>query len=75
MAATTITFIELSGPGARDALASLGARAGRRGTPCELMASTTQPDLYLLVCRGDPGEEGAPPESRRWTFVPVEAYR
>lgn len=72
MDAAPITFIELSGPGARDELATVATRATERGSRCELLVSEAQGDLYLLVCRG--GEEPpAPPEdARAWSFRPVE---
>ena len=74
MAATTITFFELSGARAREELATFGARAARRGTRCELLASATEPDLYLLVCRGEPAADDAPPGARTWSFEPLEAF-
>lgn len=75
MAASTITFFESSGHDARSALASYGARIARAGIPCELMASTSQDALFLLVCRGEPPREDAPEDAKVWTFEPVETFR
>lgn len=67
-----ITFIELSGAGARDELASLAARAVSRGSRCELLVSEAQGDLYLLMCRGGAALPAPPAEARSWSFRPVE---
>ena len=74
MTTSTITFFELTGTDARDALAAFGAQIAQRGTPCELMASTTQEHLYLLVCRGAPSTEHAPADARTWAFEPIERF-
>lgn len=69
------TFIELSGAAAAAVLADHGRSLAAAGTPCELLASATQPELYLLVCRGETGAERAPRGARTWSFRRVEAYR
>ena len=74
MAATTVTFVELAGDRARDELTAFAARIAPLGTPCELMASTTQATLYLLVCRGAPATDDAPSDARVWTFETLESF-
>lgn len=75
MAASTITFFEASGHDARSSLASFGARIARAGIPCELMSSTTQEGIFLLVCWGEPRREDAPEHAKTWTFEPLETFR
>lgn len=75
MDSETVTFIELSGPTARADLTAIADEAARRGASCELLASTAEPGLHLLVCRGTAELPGAPADARRWAFVPVEIDR
>lgn len=76
----TVTFIELAGDAARDTLGAYGAAVARAGAACELLASETQPDLFLLVCRamrGD-GRQAArdiPADARQWSFRRIESFR
>lgn len=67
-----VTFIEMRGNGAAEALRALQAGCRERGEACELLVGRAQPDLYLLVCQG-PGPERLPAgEVRRWAFDRVD---
>jgi hypothetical protein len=67
-----VTFIEMRGDGAAEALRTLQADCRLRGEANELLVGREQPDLYLLVCRG-PGPVRLPAgDVRRWAFDPVE---
>jgi hypothetical protein len=82
------TFVELSGKTAGDLLAAYGKSVAEQGAACELLASETQENLFLLVCHGaeasvDGREDtGAaqwlpalPVGAKTWTFRMVEVYR
>lgn len=82
------TFVELSGERAGDVLAAYGASVARAGDACELLASETQEDLFLLVCHGSrPAAEGReesgserrlpalPAGAKTWAFRMIEVYR
>ena len=61
-------FYELQGEGARGALEAF-ARSLGEGAETELLESTTQPDLFLLLCRTDPPtSEGVPAGAKVWQF-------
>lgn len=75
MESDTLTFIELSGPAAGSTLTVLGRSLAAAGTPCELLASATQAELYLLVCHGDGDVSAAPGDARTWSFRQLEAFR
>ena len=66
-----MTFIEMRGDGAADALRELRRDREAHGEACELLVGREQPDVVLLLCRG-PGPAQLPPgEVRRWTFDPL----
>lgn len=66
------TFIELSGPDARDRLRRHRETLTRRGVACALLAHEDESDRLLLVCRGRVPAEDAPQDARVWRFRAVE---
>ncbi|MDF1522642.1 MAG: hypothetical protein P1P87_07465 [Trueperaceae bacterium] len=69
----SVRFVELAGTDATRVLRALAADWRAAGAAVELLASTDQPDLWLLVARGgDPGAgPAAPTGARVWRFRSV----
>jgi len=66
-----VIFYELQGEGAREVLGAF-ARSLGAGAETELLESTTQPDLFLLLCRGDAAAGvQVPAEAKVWQFRTV----
>lgn len=68
-----VTFVELTGEGAAAVLAEYGRSVARTGTDCELLASETQTNMYLLICRGK-ALENVPDSAKHWSFRSIEVY-
>lgn len=66
-------FYELQGEGARERLGAFARTLEKAGIPAELLESTAQSDLFLLMCR--PGEATlpapAPAGTKVWQFRAV----
>lgn len=64
-------FYELLGDGARERLSAFGETLTVLGWAVEVLENTTQPGLFLLLCRGSdeallPGD--APAGTKLWQF-------
>lgn len=67
-------FYELSGDGAREQLTAFGERLAGLGWAVEVLENTTQPGLFLLLCRGQGGAllpNEAPAGTKLWQFKRV----
>jgi hypothetical protein len=71
----SVRFVELAGADAAYALRSLASGWRATGAAVELLTSSDQPDLWLLVARGgDPAADPAAPAGARvWRFRSVDA--
>ncbi len=66
-----MTFYELQGVGARAVLGAF-ARSLGAGAETELLESTTQPGLFLLLCRSEaPLDVQVPAGAKVWQFRAV----
>lgn len=72
-AAAAVRFVELAGADAAHDLRALAARWRAAGAAVELLTSSDQADLWLLVARGgDPAADPAAPAGARvWRFRSV----
>lgn len=66
-------FYELQGEGARERLGAFARTLEDTGIPTELLESTAQPGLFLLLCRPDEAAlpAPAPAGTKVWQFRAV----
>lgn len=68
-----VTFYELAGEGAKTKLEALAGDLQKAGMTTELLESTGQPGLFLLVCRGaENAHPDAPAGAKVWQFRRVD---
>ena len=66
----SVHFVELAAPDAHEVLTALARRIAAEGTATELLRSTDQADLWLLLVRGEaPPTADLPGAARTWHFT------